>query len=796
MVDELRQAEANASDVSPVNYTGSGRSLPGNNKSKMKLGGKVGAGAFVGFGVAILAVGVALIGTPIFMIGALDYNLQDSLGFSGTVAILENQAEYVTAEMAKKGELPSNYANDLAKTGLDVGQVTAKGDFVRTNKYIAEIERLDELAVVGSGFEAHGGEGELAFLFDNEVVTADDFVAKVEANPRMYAAFSEGANISARFYYSQDVDKVYQDMGLTRYAFNEWEDTGNAEENEESFNEILTTLLDDETSVAGAECGGDGCGMESQFSGDAEEIVAGVSSTKAGAQLLNSALSANEPYKAASAFMAIEEPLQRTRIDGDGPANEVMNMLNQEVNVKYLDIESGEVVTKQSSILETANFAAAASDGTFDKNEARNFSRDRVLLATSVNDDSVISGTSLSSNGRKKSSIAVGLFSGGVDTSKATDTIRVAFTDKNSELFPSIVGGNRAVEGGAFLSNKINMRTLGAMPSDESTVMAYGQAVDIAMERKTKAEQATKSPFDISSPNTFMGSIVHGLASSMIRNYNINGKSLASTTGAVIGYTGEVINGLFGDVRAAGEGEDYLRTFGDYCETTPGTTSGSTDIYCTDKTTIYTGLMNKGSDYWKDKIDTDSYKNDFVLPAMDKWATTGIKDADVCEKVKGGAGLIGSILDFFGLYDACSGVDDDIATGAAFVIHDGNDTAKRYSAFTLYDTVKSLLSETQSTSSVILEKYYAAHPMDNSRAGILARRSGLTKAEAETALAYADYLVMVAEYDASTRYAFGGGAKVAGESKLVRHANKVSSEAYCFRREEMLFSDVRNRNFA
>ena len=171
MVDELSQAEANASnDVTPMNYTGSGQSdSKAGLKGKLKIG-KIGAGGLVGIGVAMLAVGVAMIGVPVFMIGALDMNLQDSLGFSGTSAILEEQAEYITEEMAKKGELPIDFANDLATAGLDVGQVTARGDFVHTNKYIADIERLDDVAVVGSGFQAKGGEGELSFLFEGEVI--------------------------------------------------------------------------------------------------------------------------------------------------------------------------------------------------------------------------------------------------------------------------------------------------------------------------------------------------------------------------------------------------------------------------------------------------------------------------------------------------------------------------------------------------------------------------------------------------------------------------------------------------
>ncbi|MBR3246271.1 hypothetical protein IKF87_00065 [Candidatus Saccharibacteria bacterium] len=804
MVDELSQAEANASnDVTPMNYTGSGQSdSKAGLKGKLKIG-KIGAGGLVGIGVAMLAVGVAMVGVPVFMIGALDMNLQDSLGFSGTSAILEEQAEYITEEMAKKGELPIDFANDLATAGLDVGQVTAKGDFIHTNKYIADIERLDDVAVVGSGFQAKGGEGELSFLFEGEVIAADDFVETVEANPRMYAAFAEGTNITAKFYYSQDVDKVYQDMGLTRYAYNEWQSTGDTKADEESFNEIMVSVLDSEAGVAGGyDCSEGGC-AEASLSGDSgEDIVSSVGSNESGAELLNSAISAEEPYRAASAFMAIEEPLQRTRIDGDGPANEVMNTLNKKLNIKYYDASTGEEKTKEVSILETQNFAAATGGGGYSKQEAMSFSRDRVLHVTGVDNSSVIGDTAVSSDGRKKSNVAVGLFSGGADIENATSSASIGIAEKNSDLFTSVVGGNRIVEGGSFISNKINMRTLGAMPSDESTVVAYSHDVNTALARRAEAERATKSPFDISTPNTFMGSIVHGFAASMIRGRSAIGNQMnvASSIGAAVDYVGSSANKIIGNAVADGDDTDFLTTFGEACQSEPSI-GAAADLYCTGTTTIYTGSMNKTADDWGDIADSDEYKDEFVLSAMDRWASGDVKDAGVCKKYKEEHGTVvdaifDEITELFGVYDECRGVDDDIATAQRFVMNDDSSDVKKYSGFTLYNTVSSLLSGSQSEASKILEDYYARHPMDNSRAGILARRSGLTKVEAEKALAYADYLTMIARYDASERYAFGQEVLVEKDDSLVSHANKMGGELYCFRRDSAEYADARTRNYA
>lgn len=777
----LRKSEAGGGGF----FSGTGRSLAEGKKTfnKAKIL-KVSAG--VGILVAVLVVAVMVVGTPIFMIGNLDYNLMQSLGFSDTVGILEKQAEYVTGEQLAKGEVPAGYAADLAKAGIQVGQVTVAGDFIPTNKFIANVDELNEIAAAGSGFQANSAEGELAVLFDNEVITAADFVAAVESNPKMYMAFTEGADISARYYYSKEVDQVYNDMGLKRWAFTAWEATGDAELDQNNYDAILKTVLDVESSLEGGyDCEEYGCSGVN-LTGDAEDILDDFwNPSDSAAQLLNSAISSEESYKAASAFMAIEEPLQRTRIDGDGPANEVMNTLNNDsIIVNYTDVNTGEEVEKGLSIIETPNFVAAVSAGGFDKAEAANFSRDRVLKVTG-GESSGISETKVSTNGRKKSEIGVGIFGGDeVDLFAAESSVQIALSDSNSNLFTSVVGGNRIVEGGSFLSNTINQRAVGAMPSDEEMVAEYSRkANEIAM-RKAEAERATKSPFDISTPNTFMGSITHGLANMMVQSHVFKAP-VVSAIGAVMSYAGSAMNGLLGNALADGNDNSYLNTFGENCETA-GSIDSSADIYCSPKTTIYTGYMNRTEEDWGEM---DEGYEDWVKKGMARW-TWGVKDASVCDN----DGTLGVLMDFFGI---CNDTDEEEATGGAYVLTGGADTIKKYSGYTLYDTVSSLLSEKQSTASMIMEEYYKEYPLDNSRAGIVARRSGMTKREAEVALAYANYLNVVARYDASNRYAFGEVEfEMPEKSLLEEHSEKINGDLYCFWRGRNEYGDVRNRNFA
>ncbi|MBR3236548.1 hypothetical protein IKF92_02635 [Candidatus Saccharibacteria bacterium] len=800
---------AQAAEKSPSGlFSGAGKAASDGKKKGGLSFGKITAGSFIVIVVLIIGVAVALIGSPIFMIGALDYNLQKTLGFTGTVAILEKQAEFVTSHFLTKGEVPSNYANDLAAAGISVGQVTASGDFVRTNSFIANIDERKDIAAVGSGFQVEMKDGELAVLFNDEIIMADNFVAAVEADPKMYAAFSEAANISAKFYYSSEVGEIYSEMGLSRHSFNNYQATGNDKTDRENFYKILEGLLDEssEVSVNGA---AEGKGFTREMNGEAEEIIGDVAdetqsidakkSTEKAAQLLNSAISANEPYKAAAAFMAIEEPIQRARIQGDGPVNQMMNVLNESSEVTYTDVNTGEEVTKKISIIDTPNFSAAASEGSFSKEEAANFGRDRVLKSTSSANDEVIKDTAVSSDGRKEANsvlgISLGISADKEVLNKANSNVKIAVTDKNSELFTSIVGGNRAVEGGSFVSNSINMATLGAMPADKDTVIAYSHEMNEALARKAAAERATKSPFDISSPNTFLGSIVHNFASSLVQNNQmLSGVSVVSSVGSLASVTGNSLGGIFGGAIADGEDSSYMTTFGDDCETVGGVGS-SADIYCSQSGPITTKYMDKELE-----VDEEGYK-EFVEYGMSRRPTVGVNNAKACEELADKS-IIDVIADIFGMYDACNSVSDENkgkVTGAAYVISDSNDnksTVEKYAGHALREEVEALLGGSESTAVRIRREYLAEHPTDNSAAGILAERSGLSKAEAEVALGYYNYLVRIANYNPTTRFAFGEPLIMFEQTVLEEHSKSIALNYYAVKRGEIEYDSIRSKNFA
>ena len=77
----------------------------------------------------------------------------------------------------------------------------------------------------------------------------------------------------------------------------------------------------------------------------------------------------------------------------------------------------------------------------------------------------------------------------------------------------------------------------------------------------------------------------------------------------------------------------------------------------------------------------------------------------------------------------------------------------------------------------------------------MARISGLSKEEAGIAINYANYLTMIANYNPSTRYAFG--EKQVNVPIMVEFVDdkEVDSSVYLAWFSKIEYSDVRNRSF-
>lgn len=755
-----------------------------NVQGKPEITGDKSKGGFLKQKAPTILVFLILIGIiPAILIGAilapvnLAEGLKAKLGFKSTVAILEEQGEHVTSEMMSKGEIPSGYGTRLAAAGIEMGQINSIGQFVRTNTYIADIDNYTEVAAEGE-YYIYGGEGELVARFNDEIITAENFVAKVEASPEMFAAYEAAADLSARYYHGSDVTAVLKDMGVSGSAFSKWENTGDSEKDAEQFEQMLGEVLNTsaERSMAGSytywkpitdpvtgeiigyeakdaewDCKGsrtnwicsqtiDGSTTEENITGESAEVarrlvnyvaansrrdnVTGATPEQNAAAILNAAVSADEPYQAASAFMAVLESVERAQISGDGPINEMMNTLSRETEVIYTDVNTNEKVTEKRSVLDTPNFAALVGDGPLSKLEANNFARDRILNSAGVS-TGAIKDTDLSTNGQKKSGNGVVMRNNTEGDNEAASlanldavvsSFEMALTAKNSDLFASIVGANRIIEGGSFISNTVNQQVLTSLPSDAEQVAKYEKEAAEVIARQAEAERATKSPFDISSPYTFMGNLVRKVSSFVLSNYSSFDTSVAKTAASTVtGLARESVESLAGSAVADGSENDFLTMEGD-CDTVP-TAGAVCDLYGTAHTTSYTahldyteedwiGVLPKGTFESDGELSEDGYGAEVKAYVGARDATVGVKSYEVCDRYEesSGAGLLSLIKKLIAvitraadLNARCTNVPEGVATGSDYVLKGGEETdAALMSGYALHDWVYSTLSEKES----------------------------------------------------------------------------------------------------
>ncbi|MBR2855749.1 hypothetical protein IKE99_02280, partial [Candidatus Saccharibacteria bacterium] len=809
-----RSDSARDSESEGFKFTGSGKSggMKAKGGGKFKIG-KKSAGMLVLFLIAIMVVGIGSIGSGLFTIGGLDYGMQDAMGVPISVGVVQEQTENIIAEEAEDGNVTSALSEKLASAGIMVGQVTDSGDFVRTNTYIADVEKIKDLAVLGN-FQIQPTEsGELAFLYDNEVINASDFVVAVDSNPVLYAAISdEVLKSGALHYYSETTNDYFKDSNVTRSAFEDWDDSGTLQEREERYLKKMSETINNESSL---EIGAITDTRDDTFSSSVAEGITGSvadgvkadsedEATRKGAQLMNAGVSAGIPYQAMSSCMWIEEALQMARLYGEGPVHETLNFMNKETTVKYYDVHSGEEIEVKDSILTTPNYVSAVSAGRLSPAEAATFARDSIIQSTGVGDaglnDTVINtdGQNESTSVLKKGKTQKG--NEGV-LGIAEGVLYLATGVSNSDVMASIIGGNRIFQGCLDLNSGIDQRTMGAMGADAPTLAQYHQKEKEIIAKQAAAERATRSPFDLSSRYTFFGSIAHNLAITAVKNRAGSAGSAGGIVGAFAELTGNSVNNIASSAIADGNDNSPKLTFGEYCPTVNSVGVEGT-IYCSKQTALSTEYMSRTADEWKQAIDEDEFKR-FTLEHMERMSTIGVKDAGVCDvydDLKTGISAIISAIgrffaDLFGIYEACDGVPSGEATGSDYTYtSNGIQDAKKLAAYARYDYVKSLLDNTQSHASRIREEYYAKHPKDYSREGFLARISGMSKEDATIALAYADRVIALAEYNPLERYAFSNNLSLdLPEKPLVEHASQIASEMYVFWRGRTEYDDLRNR---
>lgn len=394
------------------------------------------------------------------------------------------------------------------------------------------------------------------------------------------------------------------------------------------------------------------------------------------------------------------------------------------------------------------------------------------------------------------------------------------------DLGNALTSGGNMYQGGA---HRASGGSLGSINKYEQFSMSRQQVIA----ENARYERSTLSPFDISSKNTFMGSVMNQLMSFTHANSVM---STITTSGTVIGSS---LASLSPTVSAYDIAES-LPTMEEYEETCPYLASIGAigDSYCNpyvmtdlgtieddpadiiDKVYDLGGLEEQDASDGNVVVKKKSELAKYILYCDNRNSAFGIPDYNIASELSSSDGGVKSLITSAG--DTTIGGNIPIFGDVAEIVKDeeqlanvgyisgescvaGNNVnanespdwndAQYYQRFIEDQSLaESMGIIDKSAVTAFLDDYYNENPLDNSYEGILARYSGLPKEDIVSLLEIFDYYNYLANYDPSERYAFGSDEVEVMEGTL-RFDNEYVMMATLPALENIVYADLRTMNY-
>ncbi len=613
--------------------------------------------------------------------------------------IEETDVQYADAVESKKivfqqalrnGEIPADMIKILKNNGVLVGY-TDDGEFVETTQH----------------------SGGLTLKLDNKLITADDFVAEVSSNVKLYNAFDQATYSRAAYWYDEPARKVMQEIGTSRNNYTENSD----------FDEVMNKLIGSGSSVSvnsvslvkktrvNEQTGKEEVyyvyeenGNAASSKASAEAFVNEVgkknlasSTTEAtlnSADTLKVADSVSKEQRSSLFFLTFMENISKMKA-GDGSAskiNEAMNYLYDSAETEIVDVKTGEVITTTGTALESPSLYAVLTGEKIDVAKVQNYSSDRVLKTVenqlNATDNSVISGTVASSSSKVRG--AVGRYINNGTSSASLDvlnsvapTVSASLMDNSYSTIQGVNAGEFLVEGAINVGRKL-AKASGATAGDAAAVTEYARLNSAVLAMDARLDRMNRSPFDITSKNTFLGSIVYRVAILSTNNSGTWFSGLKNFGGMIFNSFVSLLPSSYADST-----DGYLSSFGD-CETL-GTIGAVGSAQCATIATFDTSTLN---DPFNDAgfvnfinnnttlsgsgvrtINQGSVLANFITYNNERTTPLGVVDGGILESLKNGSAkipFISNILEMIKTWLGASEKDKRVASGAAFVNSSNN----------------------------------------------------------------------------------------------------------------------------
>lgn len=667
----LRESDEAALDNNQIVSNVTGKSVSTKVKGKGKLNGFSATGIIT----LIIIVFAVLLNSGTLIPSALSERLLEETDMQYADAV--ESKKLVFQQALASGKLPDNTIAVLKEHGVLVGQATDNG-FVEGNNV----------------------DGQLMLKMDNKIITAKEFVDEVSSDTRLYDAFNSATYSRTAYYYDEAGESVFKQIGTTRHNYTD----------ESDFNEVMKERMGEGSNIdingisetknedGDSEYDGDNISINSKT--DALELVQGVSERLPASSGEESALNTADALKAAETdvrnkrsslfYSLIMETISQMKAEeGNNTLNQMMNYLTDVRQTEVVDVDTGEIIKVTGSALDSPSLFAILSGNKPDNEKIKNYSSDRILktVENQFNTDGkdAILGTVASSSKSKEPSGSIGrLILSKIQTASSaivnmiTPSVSKSLVKNSYEDIQGVDAGEFLAEG-AVNTGRMLAQASGGTAGDADAVTKYAKLNSAVIAMDAEVDRVNRSPFDITSKNTFLGSILYKFAISS----RFNRDSLILKSSSIVGEGLKSFASIVAPEAYADDGQGYLTNFGE-CETiglfgAVGTASCS-QIATFDTSTLDNPFGDEGFIRFVEdntslsggirSINEGSVLSEFVLFNNERITPFGILDGGILDAIGSGGGSIPVLSNIVSMIESFIGASDSdkaIATGAAFV---------------------------------------------------------------------------------------------------------------------------------
>ncbi len=580
---------------------------------------------------------------------------------------------------------------------------------------------------------------------------------------------------------------------------------------------------------------------------------------------ISAVVAANEIYQSINYFMNYMENISKMKYgEGENSAiNEVLNTLTTPVNTTYSNINDfddegngGEDIDfsgapVQANGLQMMLAYAPASIKTTDNfslertgNAIANFlnmNAAQVMTCAGVQAGAAVVSIATTIGTLGVSAIGQMVFNFATSVAiSATTSVALSFIVPTiaktlfTNIFETTTGipaGELLARGASAANTRVGRSGSGQSLASGDVALAYSRITQDVIAMEAEADRQNRSPFDITSKNTFLGSIVYNLlpitllspksSTSLLTNVNTFARATSSALSSLTNSTFATGNSIYMASFGKCPNLESIGAVGDiYCN--PITITDPSLIDMDPEDSEYIRIISRNLEHDSNGnyvIKTDSDLAKYITYCDGRDSPFGTVDTNILGNLEKGNVILNSIPIIGDVIDLVnsSHTAENLAwsSGQACVNSSTNNFWKDdYRYYQRYIEDQRILEwagaygDSQSPVMAYETQYEKEHPLDNSPAGYLARISGITKDDAETIIAFAEYYNYIANYDPETRtttddynIATTGNEIVANlknehPSYGFSSDKNATSPIIAINNHYVLYDDVRNRSYA